>query len=42
MTHRIGLVYVKNDIELSGPIRSSVVNDETIQDNDLSDLPCAV
>ena len=42
VTNRIGLVYAKNNIELSGPIEPSVVYDETIQDNDVTDLPRAV
>lgn len=33
---RIGLVYVKNDNELSGLIRSDVVYDKTRQDKDLT------
>ena len=38
MTDRIGLVYAENDTELLGPIRPSVVYDETRQDNDVIDL----
>ena len=42
VTNRIGLVYAKNNTELLGPIEPSVVYDETIQDNDVTDLPRAV
>lgn len=39
VTDHIDLVYVKNDNEYSKPIKSSVVCDETTQDNDVTDLP---
>lgn len=41
MTDCIDLVYIKNDTEYLGPIRPSLVCDETTQDNDVTDLPYA-
>lgn len=38
----IGLVYTEKYIELSKPIRPSMVYDETRQDNDVTNLPCVV
>ena len=38
----IGLTYVENNIELSGPIKSGAVYDETRQDNDVTNLPRVV
>lgn len=40
--NHIGLVYIKNDNELSGPIGPSAVNDETRHDNDVTNLLRAV
>lgn len=33
------MIYTDNDIEYLGPIRPSVVCDETTQDNDMTNLP---
>lgn len=38
----IGLAYVENNIELSRPIKSGAVYDETRQDNDVTNLPRVV
>lgn len=42
MTDCIGLVYVKNDIKLLGPIVIGVVCDKIRQDNNVTSLPCVV
>lgn len=39
MIDYIGLVYVKNNIELSGPIKLYVICDRNRQDNDVINLP---
>ena len=42
VTHSISLVYIENNIELSRPIGSGEIYDETRQHNDVIDLPCVV
>lgn len=42
MVDRIGIVYIKNNIKLLGPIESCTVSDETRQDHDVIDLPHTV
>ena len=42
MTDCIGLVYVENNTELSGPIGPGVVSAKIRQDNDVTNLPCVV
>ena len=37
MTDRTGIVYIENDIELSGPIEQGMLYDKTKQNNDVID-----